>query len=171
MTTLGNYSKLAASVYESYNDNMTGLNVTAPSDGVITRLGIWAYSDPGLLVDLTTKLVAWNGTTGAVLAQSASFAVANTVMARHERDLAAPLAVTAGQVVKIGQWHQAAGSSVLLVSCALSGGTYYYKAGGGSPSSMAGAAHTDYKIAAYAYFTAISKPNKPTTESYGVVDL
>jgi hypothetical protein len=99
---LGNYNNGTNDYTPSWAQNQQGLIVYAPSAGYITRIGWWAYR----FTNHHWAGVVWNGSTGAILAQSAStLFAADGLLHRFELDLTSPLYVTAGQTLMIGYWH------------------------------------------------------------------
>jgi hypothetical protein len=170
MSTLGQYSKLLTIFQAGYTYNEHAGILAVPSPGRITRLGGWykmsidpnhgaPYPAPA---SVRARLVVWDATSGAVLAQSADIWIAYDVdytPLRYEADLTAPLTVVAGNY-KVGVWHLTNAAAIHL-SCA-SGGTFYSKAAGGSaPSSISGAGTDAYHLAVYAYFSPNVAPDKP----------
>jgi hypothetical protein len=161
---LGNYNNGTNDYTPSWAQNQQGLIVYAPSAGYITRIGWWAYRFTN------HHGVVWNGSTGAILAQSAStLFAADGLLHRFELDLTSPLYVTAGQTLMIGYWHTPVSGEEddYRVSA---GNNHYTKSVGSSPDSMASGTYVaGWNPAFYAYLTTETAPYKPTTESYGVV--
>lgn len=167
--------KIGNSAYSSYGyveegtDRQKGILVTAPADGTIPRLGAWLA---GWGASRQARMVVWDGTTRAVLGYSDLFTVAHGNDGecppngfQYEADLISAVGVTNGQSLMIGVY-----CTLSFQYPVKSSGSTYEKVSSGV-IAMTGADAYGNAACFYAYLVPVSKPNPPTTESYGVVDF
>jgi hypothetical protein len=167
--TIGKYNEGPNVWYPSATSNQQGSIFTIPSAGTISRLGAWLGP---FSLSVPTQLCIWDATTGALLGHSVSFNLTVGNWYRYEYDLGSPVTVAAGQTVIIGVWWHIDGSNDTITSRIESSGLAYFKnnVGSGGPTSFASHDGTVANtMDVYAYLAPFTKPDKPTTEAYGVV--
>jgi hypothetical protein len=157
-TTIGRYNKLTSvNYYPAYTENQNAEMFTIPDDGHLTVVGAWL----GPMTDgswdgthgPTTRLCVWDSA-GNLLGYTAEFTAwgdADGNPTRYERTLSAPIAVRAGQQVKLGLWCYHA-YHIWAFWPSVHTSTHYWKGNGTAtgPSSIAGASSDAYEVNVYA---------------------
>jgi hypothetical protein len=177
-TTFGNNAR-GPNVYgQASSLNQMGSPFTVPATGTITRLGQWLeiFQSSTPTAYIPVRLCIWNAS-GTLLGQTASFNVPvnGSTGTNWAANLLAGVSVTAGQTVYLGFWYNhsvgdAYGVQFDLNPRCQNSGTLYLKAQGNSaPGNLTLSGPVGHTSQAYAFLTYNSIPNKPTTESYGVV--
>lgn len=174
---IGNSGQLATIYLPGHALNQWGQGFQVPSNGWITRVGGWINGTSGYGGQIENWTFAvWDHATGPVLAQSAlqietfPYSWPTVKVYQREADLLTPLAVTAGQWIRLG-WENVDDGLDFVFGQQAGSGPMYHRAVSWSnvPVTFVGGSDNAGILNAYAYLVSNVAPDKPLTESYGVV--
>jgi hypothetical protein len=145
--------------------NQFARKLTLPSGGpyTIVRLGTWATGKDNAA---TIRLVVWDFNTGAILAKSAEFNLANEAFAlgnsnSHERDVETPVSVAGSTAVLVGYARDPGEAVQHDQQTGVTG--YRHERAPTWPGSMSGYATDTDAIQAWLYYDLTNTvPNTPT---------